>query len=41
MISFVNVLDPFFSLTACGLGQDLAVLPQGDLTEVGEKGVSH
>lgn len=26
-------------LVACALGQDLASLPQGDMTEVGEKGL--
>lgn len=29
-----------FFLSACALGPDLALLPQGDLTEVGEKGES-
>ena len=27
-----------FAFLGCALGQDLALLPQGDLTEVGEKG---
>ena len=27
-------------LVACALGPDLALLPQGDLTEVGEKGIT-
>ena len=26
------------SYLGCALGQDLALLPQGDMTEVGEKG---
>lgn len=34
--------ETFYNLVveACALGQDLAVLPQGDLTEVGEKGIT-
>jgi hypothetical protein len=29
----------FATLIACALRPDLALLPQGDMTEVGEKGV--
>jgi ATP-binding cassette subfamily C (CFTR/MRP) protein 1 len=42
-IVFGHRFDPVFYdrvLDACALRQDLAVLPQGHMTEVGEKGVS-
>ncbi|WWD05496.1 hypothetical protein V865_003573 [Kwoniella europaea PYCC6329] len=42
-IVFGHRFDPDFYqevLDACALRQDLAVLPSGDMTEVGEKGVS-
>ncbi|WVR05627.1 hypothetical protein IAU60_002649 [Kwoniella sp. DSM 27419] len=42
-ITFGHRFDPDFYqqvIEACALGQDLAVLPDGDKTEVGEKGVS-
>ncbi|KAG6828729.1 hypothetical protein H0H92_006917 [Tricholoma furcatifolium] len=34
--------ETFYNLVieACALGQDLSLLPQGDLTEVGEKGIT-
>ncbi|RDB20896.1 Metal resistance protein YCF1 [Hypsizygus marmoreus] len=34
--------ETFYNMVveACALGQDLALLPQGDLTEVGEKGIT-
>ena len=42
-IVFWHRFDPVFYdqvLDACALRSDLAVLPQGHMTEVGEKGVS-
>ncbi|CCL99693.1 uncharacterized protein FIBRA_01714 [Fibroporia radiculosa] len=42
-ILFSHVYDPEFYelvLDACALRQDLALLPNGDLTEVGEKGIT-
>ncbi|KAJ7695169.1 metal resistance protein YCF1 [Mycena rosella] len=42
-ITFNHEYDPaFFSLVieACALGPDIALLPQGELTEVGEKGIT-
>ena len=42
-IIFGHRFDPLFYdevIEACALRADLAVLPQGDMTEVGEKGVS-
>ncbi|KAJ7180495.1 multidrug resistance-associated ABC transporter [Mycena filopes] len=41
-ITFNHLYDDAFYQTvleACALGQDIALLPQGDLTEVGEKGI--
>ncbi|KAJ7504548.1 P-loop containing nucleoside triphosphate hydrolase protein [Mycena galericulata] len=42
-ITFNHVYDEAFYDTvveACALGPDIALLPQGDLTEVGEKGIT-
>ncbi|KAJ7043446.1 P-loop containing nucleoside triphosphate hydrolase protein [Mycena alexandri] len=42
-ITFNHLYDEAFYQTvleACALGQDIALLPQGDLTEVGEKGIT-
>ncbi|KAJ6591736.1 P-loop containing nucleoside triphosphate hydrolase protein [Mycena vulgaris] len=42
-ITFNHVYDAAFYesvMEACALGPDIALLPQGDLTEVGEKGIT-
>ncbi|XP_059168823.1 multidrug resistance-associated protein 1-like [Physella acuta] len=42
-ITFGREFDPTFYkivITACALNQDLEILPAGDLTEIGEKGVN-